>query len=87
MMMGSDWAWGWGGMWFGWLLLIGFTVAVIVLAVWSIRLSTPAGRIDSGAASREQQASSALDILQARYARSEITKAEYLDMRATLQRP
>ena len=34
MMMGSDWAWGWGGMWFGWLLLIGFTVAVIVLAVW-----------------------------------------------------
>ena len=87
MMMGSDWAWGWGGMWFGWLLMIGFTTAVIVLAVWLIRLSTPVGRIDSSTPSREQPASSALDVLQARYVRGEITKEEYLDMRATLQRP
>ena len=85
MMMGYDW--GWGGMWFGWLLMIGFSVAVIVLVVWLIRLSTPAGRIDSGAMHREQQVLSALDILQARYAHGEITKEEYLDMRATLQRP
>lgn len=86
-MMGSDWAWGWGGMWFGWLMMIGFTVAVVVLVVWLIRLLTPNGRIDSGATHREQQTSSVLDVLQARYVRGEITKEEYLDMRATLQRP
>lgn len=85
MMMGNDWGWGWGGMWFGWLMMIGFSIAVIVLVVWLIRLSTPTSRIDSGSASHEQQVQSALDILQSRYARGEITKAEYLDMRATLQ--
>lgn len=84
MMMGHDWGLGWGGMWFGWLLMIGFTVAVVVLAIWLIRLSTPASHRESGAADRQQQLQSALDILQARYARGEITKEEYLDVRATL---
>ncbi len=82
MMMGYDW--GWGGMWFGWLMMIGFTVAVVVLVVWLIRLSMPASHIDSGSAGHEQQVQSALDILQARYARGEISKEEYLDTRATL---
>ena len=82
MMMGNDW--GWGGMWFSWLMMFGFTVAVIVLVVWLIRLSAPANHRESGSASREQQVQSALDILQARYARGEISKEEYLDTRATL---
>lgn len=82
MMMGYDW--GWGGMWFGWLMMVGFSVAVIVLVVWLIRLSTPASRLDSGSPSHEQQVQSALDILQARFARGEISKEEYLDTRATL---
>ena len=85
MMMGYDW--GWGGMWFGWLLMTGCSRAGRGTADGLIRLSTPAGRIDSGAMHREQQVLSALDILQARYAHGEITKEEYLDMRATLQRP
>ena len=42
MMMGHDWGIGWGGMWFGWLMMIGFTVAVLVLIVWLVRLSAPA---------------------------------------------
>lgn len=84
MMMGHDWALGWGGMWFGWLMMIGFTVAVVVLVIWLIKLSTPASQMNSGSASHEQQVQSALDILQARYARGEISKEEYLDVRATL---
>ena len=72
MMMGYDW----GGMWFGWLLMISFTGAVIVLVVWLVSLSRPA--------SHEQPTETALDVLQARYARGEISKEEYLDTRATL---
>ncbi len=75
MMMGFDW----GGMWFGWLLIIGFTGAVILLIIWLFSLSLPA--------KPEQPAQSALDILQARYARGEISKEEYLDTRATLIQP
>lgn len=86
MMMGHNWGLGWGGMWFGWLLMIGFTVAVAILVVWLVRLSMPGGRFNTGASERDPQAESALDILQARYARGEISKEEYLDVRATLLR-
>ncbi|GIK72296.1 MAG: hypothetical protein BroJett021_12840 [Chloroflexota bacterium] len=86
MMMGHDWGLGWGGMWFGWLLMIGFTAAVVVLIVWLIRLSAPGGRFNTGASESDPQVQSALDILQARYARGEISKEEYLDVRATLLR-
>jgi putative membrane protein len=83
MMMGQNWGFGWGGMWFGWLMMIGFTVAVVVLIVWLIRLSTPG---NSSAPGNDQRVESALDILQARYARGDISKEEYLDARATLLR-
>lgn len=86
MMMGHDWGLGWGGMWFGWLLMTGFTAAVVVLIVWLIRLSAPAGRVNTGPAESDAQVQSALDILQARFARGEISKEEYLDVRATLLR-
>jgi len=86
MMMGHDWGLGWGGMWFGWLLMISFTAAVVILIVWLIRLSTPVGRFNTGASECDPQVQSALDILQARYARGEISKEEYLDVRATLLR-
>ncbi len=84
MMMGQNWGFGWGGMWFGWLLMIGFTVAVVVLVIWLIRLSTPVQA--NRAPENEPRTQPALDILQARYARGEITKEEYLDARATLLR-
>lgn len=84
MMMGHDWGFGWGGMLFGWLMMIGFTVAVVVLIVWLVRLSTPAASAPSGSTGTSQNTPSALDILQTRYARGEISKEEYLDARATL---
>ncbi len=84
MMMGYDWGFGWGGMLFGWLMMIGFTVAVVVLIVWLVRLSTPGASVRTDTAGDHNQLQSALDILQARYVRGEISKEEYLDTRATL---
>lgn len=84
MMMGYNWGLGWGGMLFGWLMMIGFTVAVVVLIVWLVRLSAPGASVRTDAASDHNQLQAALDILQARYARGEISKEEYLDSRATL---
>lgn len=84
MMMGHDWGFGWGGMWFGWLMMIGFTVAVIVLIVWLVKLSSPTTQTRETERREERQAPTALDILQTRYARGEISKEEYLDARATL---
>ena len=80
-MMGP---WGWSGMWFGWLLMVGFTVAVILLIVWLVRLSATGRNENTGENRVAQRNESALEILQARYARGEISKEEYLEMRATL---
>ena len=84
MMMGTDWGFGWGGMWFGWFMMIGFTVAVVVLIVWLVRLFAGNAAAISGAPMAKDRSESALDILQARYACGEMTKEEYLDTRATL---
>jgi putative membrane protein len=87
MMLGNDWGFGWGGMWFGWLMMSSFTIAVMVLIVWLVRLSSsgsPTQKTDSSVSDPRTQ--SAVDILQARYSRGEITKEEYLDARTTLLR-
>ena len=84
MMMGTQGGSGWGGMWFGWFMMVGFTVAVVVLIVWLVRLFAGNAPANAGAPVPQKQSESALDILQARYARGEMTKEEYLDTRATL---
>jgi putative membrane protein len=81
MMMGP---WGWSGMWLGWLLMVGFTVAVILLIVWLVRLSVASRNENADEGRIMQRGESALEILRARYARGEISKEEYLEMRATL---
>lgn len=85
MMYGANWGMGWGGMWFGWLLIIGFTVAVVVLVAWLVRLSASGKTTSSATPKSSGESRSALDILQERYARGEISKEEYLDARATLR--
>lgn len=84
-MMGTDWGYGWGGMFFGWFIMAGLTVAFVLFIVWLVRLSTASTSPGPGPASPQAKAPSALEILDARYARGEITKEEYLDMRATLR--
>lgn len=57
MMMGP---WGWSGMWFGWLLMVGFTVAVILLIVWLVRLSATGRNENTGESRVAQRNESAL---------------------------
>ena len=87
-MMGGEWGYGWGGMGLGWLIMIGFVILIVFLAVWAMNQSSHASRgSDTGsrsAPSDSVQRESALDILQARYARGEISKDEYMEARATL---
>lgn len=71
---------GWGGMLLGALMMLLFWGGLIVLG-WFIARST----IRSGRRKPDEQASRiALDILKERYARGEISKAEY-EMRRDIE--
>ncbi len=71
-MMSGLYSWGW----FGWLLMIIFWIAIIWLIVWIIQQFT------KGKESKE----SALDILERRYAKGEINKKQYSEMKKELRR-
>ncbi len=80
-----DGAFGFGmmnGFGFGGLLSIIFWVAIIALAVWLI--SSLVSRPNSQPPSNLPAAESALDILKKRYARGEITKEQYDEVRRDL---
>jgi putative membrane protein len=63
-------AWGWGGMIAGMLLWTALIIGIILLAVWLFRrASHHEAQILSG--------QPALEVLQARYARGEISREEY----------
>ena len=74
MMWGGPYSggFGWGGMIIGGVLMILFWVAIIALTVWVVRLI-----IRPGHAPREGTSPSALDIAKTRYARGEITKEQF----------
>jgi len=76
-----DWmwhpAWGWGHMMFGGLMMIVFWGSLIVLVVLLVRWL-------SGGGGALQSRSSALQILQERFARGEIDKEEYEERRKIL---
>jgi len=81
------WGWGWGGFGHGaygfpfWWLAAGFRLVVLVAivagAVYMARYFTRQGR-------HSHREDSALDILQKRYARGEITKEQYEEMKRNL---
>lgn len=80
-----DWHWGWGAMMFGGLGMLVFWGLVLGVVVWAVRgfagLNPP--HPPSGAASKSQP--TALELLQARYARGEISREEYETIRRDLQ--
>lgn len=84
MMM---WGHGWGAMMLGGLLMLLFWGALIALAVLAIRaLTRPIDRSSSVSSGPSYAGGDrALDILRERYAKGEITKAEYEEMRAELR--
>ena len=73
---------GWGMPWWwvipGWIFTLAFWGAIIWLIVWAVR--QVAGRPQSHSAHR-----SALDIAKERYARGEITREEFEEIKRTLQ--
>ncbi|MAO57240.1 MAG: hypothetical protein CMM61_16310 [Rhodospirillaceae bacterium] len=60
------WSGGWGGMFMGWGMMTIFMIAVIVVILFVVKGLTGGDR-----------SSSALDVLNERYARGEIDAAEY----------
>ena len=68
-----DMMYGTGFGWFGVLLMIVFWIAIIWLIVWIIQQVT-------------QNKESPLEILEKRYAKGQLSKKEYLEMKKTLRR-
>jgi len=84
-MMGWDYGlWGWGWMIFGSLMMIVFWGGLIALIVLAVRGLTGAGKRGDGPQAPARSEPAALDILKNRYARGEITREEYEQMRQTL---
>lgn len=77
-MMGDWGGWGWG-MGFGWIFMILFwaliILGIVALAKWLLSAGNP------GSSASKQP----LDILKQRYARGEITRDQYEQMRRDLE--
>jgi uncharacterized membrane protein len=65
--------WGYGMGWFGWIFMIVFWIAVIAGVAILVRWITSQGERSRGPGSQD----TAIDILKKRYAKGEITKEEY----------
>ncbi len=79
MMWGPMWNFGsvgWGWMIFGWLFMVLFWGAVVWLIWWAIARSTQDQRTTGG--------QSPLDIAKTRYARGEITREQYEQLKRDL---
>jgi putative membrane protein len=81
---GGGWG-GWGGWLIGGLLMLLFWGGVIALAFFAIRAVSRSGRQGEGQEPSSRDGESALEILQKRYARGEISREEYLEMKRDLE--
>nr|MBI4156609.1 SHOCT domain-containing protein [Candidatus Woesearchaeota archaeon] len=73
-MMGYNYGMGYNFGVFGWILMIIFWVAIIAFIVWAIQQFV------------KGKESSPLDILEKRYAKGEISRKQYLEMKKELMR-
>jgi putative membrane protein len=88
-MMGWDWGFGWGGMLFGGLMMIVFwggLTAIIVLAIRAFTGNRNRSDYFNNTSTPDSPRETPLEMLQARYARGEISKEEYETIRQDLQR-
>ena len=76
--LGAFGTWGWVAMIIPMVLWIGLIAGIALLVIWAIRRSSQASRTASTYAISGQTI--AKDILQARYARGEITREQYQQM-------
>ena len=76
----GDWSgWGWGGMGFGPIGMVLFWILLIAAIVVLVKVASGSGGTE------RRQAGTALDILKERYARGEITKEQFDEMRHNLK--
>jgi len=71
---------GWGGMWFGWIFGI-IILGVVIWAIVSLIRNTNNSRNSQNYLTHEENA---LEILKRRYARSEINKEQFEQMKKDL---
>lgn len=90
MMMGWDWGFGWGGMFFGGLMMVVFWGGLIALLVLAVRGFSRNSTTSEYNRNRDMLPGSAtqtpLEILQARYAKGEVGKEEYETIFQDLQK-
>ena len=88
-MMGGGMDWGWGWMFSGGLMMVLFWGVLIALVVLAVRGLTGGAsgtnRNTDVATTRRAAEPPPLEILQARYARGEISREEYETVRRDLQ--
>jgi len=77
---GYDWGWGW--MVFGAAWMVIFWGGIIALAVWAVSRLT--GDREKGGDRRRLEGPSPLDIAKERYARGEITREQFEQLRQDL---
>lgn len=76
---------GWIGMILGGIFWLAVLVGLVLLVVWGIkRVSSGSGMANNGGSS--QAVASPKEILQARYARGEITREQYKEMLSDLDK-
>jgi len=73
------WMHGFGGMFFGWLFWLAVIGGVVALVVWAIRNPTK-GPVPSCCSNN------ALDLLNQRYARGELNREQFEQMRKDIER-
>lgn len=79
-----DWNWGWGTMMFGGLGMLVFWSLVLGLVVFAVRGLAGSGN-NAPNSTQSSSPPTALELLQARYARGEISREEYETIRRDLQ--
>jgi putative membrane protein len=84
MMGGMEWGWGW--MFSGGLMMLLFGGLLIVLVLLLLRGLTGGATTTTNADTpRREERVTPLEILQTRYARGEISRQEYDQMKTTLE--
>lgn len=82
-MMGWDFGWGW--IFFGGLMMVLFWGGLLALIVLAVRGLSGSGQSRSHDTQERTSAPAALEILKTRYAKGEITQAEFETIRKDLQ--